>query len=58
MLLYRCKVMGYIEENIHQNIPENMVKNLTQKKVAFFVHIICNKAGQIYKLFKISSAKL
>uniref|UniRef100_A0A2K5DWB8 Uncharacterized protein n=1 Tax=Aotus nancymaae TaxID=37293 RepID=A0A2K5DWB8_AOTNA len=32
MLLYRCKVTRYLEENINQNLLENMVR--------FFVHLV------------------
>lgn len=30
MLLYRCRVTEYMEEHIHQNLPENLVRNSEQ----------------------------
>nr|BAE87368.1 unnamed protein product [Macaca fascicularis] len=40
MLLYRCKVIRYLEENIHQNLLENMVRVLNRPSAEFFVHLV------------------
>uniref|UniRef100_A0A8C3VGZ8 Uncharacterized protein n=1 Tax=Catagonus wagneri TaxID=51154 RepID=A0A8C3VGZ8_9CETA len=49
MLLYWCKVIGCIGENIHQNLPENMVRILWRPSAALLVHLVTTHLGETEK---------